>query len=48
MSRRINRSTVPTLAVGEAVRFPSGNGFGGLSFTEINSSTDLVPSDAVR
>ena len=26
MSRRINCSTVPTLAVGEAFRFPSGNG----------------------
>src|SRR4249920_1697190 len=28
MSRRINRSTVPIPAVGEAVRFPSGNGVG--------------------
>src|SRR6476659_932656 len=26
MSRQINRSTVPTLTVGEAIRFPSGNG----------------------
>src|SRR6186713_1625611 len=27
MSRQINSSTVPTVAVGEAVRFPNGNGF---------------------
>jgi hypothetical protein len=41
MSRRTNSSTVPTLAVGEAVRFPSENGFGAVASPKRRARTRL-------